>query len=137
MEKASILKNQLENSNLMLGKIYKQQKEMITDYIKEKGKIFVADLPKDENGNYILPENVSSVNDLNYVYIGGILTNHNGEDTCQWVKAIGFEYNKEYDEINVFYCDETDDTEILCCDFIYFFETSYMDIINKLIECDN
>ena len=141
MEKATMLNRQMEETNLKLDEIKKQQKKLITEYIKEKGKVFFTELSTDGNGNYILPKNVNNINelecDLGYVNVGAEITYNKGENTMGLIKVLGFEYNKEYDEINVFYCDEYSNTEILCGDFECIVNTFHKNIISLIIKCNS
>ena len=138
MEKARMLECQMKENNLKLDEIKKQQKKLITEYVKEKGKVFFTELSKDSNGNYILPKNVNNINelecDLGYVNVGAEITNTKGEDIIGLINVLGFEYNKKYNEINVFYCDDHSNTEILYGDFDYIFDAFYNNIINLIIK---
>ena len=133
MEITKVLKEQLRETNLNLNSIYDEQRNLITKYIEKVKKVFVTDnIVTDENGNYELGN--IHIEDIDYFPVEAEVTNCYGLDNIKFIKVIGLEYNEEYDEINIYYVDDDNESELLCGTLDCILSTSYRNIVNMLIQ---
>lgn len=133
METTKALIEQLRETNLNLNNIYIEQRNLIEKYVKERKKVFVTDeIITDEIGNYELGN--INIEDIDYFYVEAEVTNCYGLDDIKFIKVIGLEYNEEYDEINLYYVDDDNESELLCGTFDCVMDTSYRNIVNMLIQ---
>lgn len=130
MEKANVLKERLKNTNIRLDRLYREQRDLLIEYIMENKKLFVTDhITTDENGNYKL---TADIEDIDYFVVEYICSNSKGEVDTIFLKGIGLEYDEEFYEINMLYVDKDNETKILCGNFDCICESSYNPIIEML-----